>query len=64
MLLEHSLGMRSEAEAIAHAVESVVHDGYRTKDLGAAAKGMQARNASGWQYVELPPAALERTCLC
>jgi 3-isopropylmalate dehydrogenase len=41
MLLEHSLGMRSEAEAIERAVESVVHDGYRTRDLGAAAKGMQ-----------------------
>jgi 3-isopropylmalate dehydrogenase len=41
MLLEHSLGMRSEAEAIEHAVESVVHDGYRTRDLGPAAKGMQ-----------------------
>jgi 3-isopropylmalate dehydrogenase len=41
MLLDHSLGMRSEAEAIERAVESVVHDGYRTKDLGAAAKGMQ-----------------------
>jgi 3-isopropylmalate dehydrogenase len=41
MLLDHSLGMRSEAESIEKAVESVVHDGYRTKDLGAAAKGMQ-----------------------
>jgi 3-isopropylmalate dehydrogenase len=41
MLLEHSLGMRSEAEAIERAVESVVHDGYRTRDLGVAAKGMQ-----------------------
>ncbi len=41
MLLEHSLGMRSEAEEIARAVEGVVHDGYRTRDLGVAAKGMQ-----------------------
>jgi 3-isopropylmalate dehydrogenase len=33
MLLEHSLGMRSEAEQIANAVDSVVRDGYRTRDL-------------------------------
>ena len=33
MLLEHSLGMRSEAEQIAQAVDSVVRDGYRTRDL-------------------------------
>ena len=33
MLLEHSLGMRSEAELIAQAVDSVVRDGYRTRDL-------------------------------
>jgi len=33
MLLEHSLGMRSEAELIANAVDSVVRDGYRTRDL-------------------------------
>jgi 3-isopropylmalate dehydrogenase len=33
MLLEHSLGMRAEAELIVQAVESVVHDGYRTRDL-------------------------------
>src|SRR5262249_45293282 len=41
MLLDHSLGMHAEAEMIERAVESVIHDGYRTKDLGAAAKGMQ-----------------------
>jgi len=41
MLLDHSLGMRAEAEMIERAVESVVHEGYRTRDLGAAAKGMQ-----------------------
>jgi 3-isopropylmalate dehydrogenase len=35
MLLEHSLGMRTEAEAIEHAVDSVVRDGYRTPDLAA-----------------------------
>jgi 3-isopropylmalate dehydrogenase len=33
LLLEHSLGMRSEAELIAQAVDSVVRDGYRTRDL-------------------------------
>lgn len=35
MLLEHSLGMRSEAEAIEHAVEAVLREGYRTRDLHA-----------------------------
>ncbi len=39
MLLEHSLGMRSEAELIVQAVEGVIHDGYRTRDLGAGAGG-------------------------
>jgi 3-isopropylmalate dehydrogenase len=33
MLLEHSLGMRAEAELISQAVDSVVRDGYRTRDL-------------------------------
>jgi 3-isopropylmalate dehydrogenase len=33
MLLEHSLGMRPEAELIVEAVDSVVRDGYRTRDL-------------------------------
>jgi 3-isopropylmalate dehydrogenase len=33
LLLEHSLGMRSEAELISQAVDSVVRDGYRTRDL-------------------------------
>ncbi|HVA68828.1 MAG TPA: 3-isopropylmalate dehydrogenase [Candidatus Binataceae bacterium] len=37
MLLEHSLGMRSEAEEIERAVEAVVHEGYRTRDLGGGA---------------------------
>jgi len=37
MLLEHSLGMRSEAELIANAVDSVVRDGYRTRDLHGGA---------------------------
>jgi hypothetical protein len=30
--------------------------------IAAAAKGVQARNSSGWQYVELPLHALECTC--
>jgi len=38
MLLEHSLGMRAEAESIATAVESVIHDGHRTRDLAAGNK--------------------------
>jgi 3-isopropylmalate dehydrogenase len=33
MLLEYSLGLRAEAELIVQAVESVVRDGYRTRDL-------------------------------
>ena len=37
MLLEHSLGMRAEAELITQAVEDVLHDGFRTRDLGAGA---------------------------
>jgi 3-isopropylmalate dehydrogenase len=37
MLLEHSLGLRAEAEIIEQAVESVLHEGYRTRDLGAGA---------------------------
>src|SRR5229473_1727046 len=36
MLLEHSLGMKAEAEQIAEAVAAVVHDGHRTRDLGGA----------------------------
>lgn len=34
MLLEHSLGMRAEAEQIELAVEGVIHEGHRTRDLG------------------------------
>jgi isocitrate/isopropylmalate dehydrogenase len=37
MLLEYSLGMRGEAELITRAVESVIHEGYRTRDLGTGA---------------------------
>ena len=33
MLLEHSLGMRSRSRVDSQAVESVVRDGYRTRDL-------------------------------
>jgi 3-isopropylmalate dehydrogenase len=33
MLLEYSLGMRAEAELIQQAVEAVVRDGHRTRDL-------------------------------
>jgi len=39
MLLEHSLGMRSDAELIERAVESVVHEGYRTRDLHTGGTG-------------------------
>jgi 3-isopropylmalate dehydrogenase len=35
MLLEHSLGLKAEAELIVQAVEAVVREGYRTRDLGA-----------------------------
>ena len=34
MLLEHSLGLRAEAEIIGQAVEGVLREGYRTRDLG------------------------------
>jgi 3-isopropylmalate dehydrogenase len=34
MLLEHALGLRSEAEAVEQAVEGVIREGYRTRDLG------------------------------
>ena len=33
MLLEHSLGMRTEAELIVQAVDEVIRDGHRTRDL-------------------------------
>lgn len=39
MLLEHSLGMKAEAEQIVQAVEAVVRDGYRTRDLGGGGGG-------------------------
>ena len=34
MLLEHSLGLRAEAELITQAVDAVIKEGHRTKDLG------------------------------
>jgi len=36
MLLEHSLGLRGEAELITHAVDAVIKEGHRTRDLGGA----------------------------
>lgn len=39
LLLEHSLGMPAQAELISRAVESVLHDGFRTRDLGQAPQG-------------------------
>ncbi|MGH7814262.1 MAG: 3-isopropylmalate dehydrogenase [Candidatus Binataceae bacterium] len=41
MLLEHSLGMRTEAELVVQAVEEVIRDGHRTRDLHGGA-GTQA----------------------
>jgi len=35
MLLEHSLGLRSEAELITQAVDAVIKEGHRTRDLGS-----------------------------
>ena len=36
MLLEHSLGLRSEAELITQAVDTVIKEGHRTRDLAGA----------------------------
>src|SRR5262245_11600437 len=36
MLLEHSLGMRAEAELVTQAVDSVIRDGHRTRDLAGS----------------------------
>jgi 3-isopropylmalate dehydrogenase len=47
MLLEHSLGMRAEAETIRQAVEEVVRQGYRTPDLAAAGARMVGCKAMG-----------------
>lgn len=35
MLLEHSLGLRAEAELITQSVDAVIKEGHRTRDLGA-----------------------------
>ncbi len=47
MLLEHSLGMRAEAETIRQAVDVVVHEGYRTPDLAAPGARMVGCKAMG-----------------
>src|SRR5215469_8178008 len=47
MLLEHSLGMTSEAEAIRQAVDAVVREGYRTPDLSAPGAKMVGCKAMG-----------------
>jgi 3-isopropylmalate dehydrogenase len=47
MLLEHSLGMSSEAEAIRQAVDVVVREGYRTPDLAAPGTRMTGCKAMG-----------------
>jgi 3-isopropylmalate dehydrogenase len=39
MLLEHSLGMRAEAELVTRAVEAVVHEGHRTRDIHTGGSG-------------------------
>jgi 3-isopropylmalate dehydrogenase len=41
LLLEQSLGLRAEADKIRDAVDGVLHDGYRTRDLAPAASGRQ-----------------------
>lgn len=47
MLLEHSLGMTSEAEAIRQAVDAVVREGYRTPDIAAPGARMVGCKAMG-----------------
>jgi len=47
MLLEYSLGMRSEAETIREAVEAVIREGYRTPDLAAPGARMVGCKAMG-----------------
>jgi 3-isopropylmalate dehydrogenase len=41
LLLEQSLGLRAEADKIREAVDGVLHEGYRTRDLGPAPTGRQ-----------------------
>ena len=47
MLLEHSLGMLSDAENIRQAVEAVIRDGYRTPDLASHGAKMVGCKAMG-----------------
>lgn len=47
MLLEHSLGLRAEAELVERAVEAVVRDGHRTPDLPSAGAKMVGCKAMG-----------------
>jgi 3-isopropylmalate dehydrogenase len=47
MMLEYSLGMKAEAEQIVQAVETVVHDGHRTRDLGGVGQRAVGCTAMG-----------------
>jgi 3-isopropylmalate dehydrogenase len=47
MLLEHSLGLTTEAELIVHAVEAVIREGYRTPDLPVAGAKLVGCKAMG-----------------
>jgi 3-isopropylmalate dehydrogenase len=47
MLLEHSLGMRAEAELIVETVEAVLHDGYRTRDMSSPGAKLVGCKAMG-----------------
>jgi 3-isopropylmalate dehydrogenase len=37
LMLRHSLGMHEEADGLAAAIEAVLDDGYRTRDIANAA---------------------------
>ena len=47
MLLEHSLGLRAEAELITQAVDTVIKEGHRTKDLGTPGTKFMGCKAMG-----------------
>jgi 3-isopropylmalate dehydrogenase len=47
MLLEHSFGMKAESEQIARAVDAVIRDGFRTRDLGAVGARVTGCKAMG-----------------
>src|SRR5208337_1490971 len=47
MLLEHSLGLTTEAELIVHAVEAAIREGYRTPDLPVAGAQLVGCKAMG-----------------